>query len=233
MKKKNELRTKIVRNKTANNFDKKLKLLGSNYDYNAVYILNFRLITTILLFLIVLLLKPFSIIWAPIISAIYYYGFKYLFLDYRIKRRETRLDIDAFYYFEMLTIILESGKNLKEALEITTNTLNSELSIEFRKTLNEVRIGKKLGNALSDMKNRIPNESINNIIITLIQSNMYGTNLIESLNNQVEYLREKRLLEIKGKIMKLPVKLTLASIIFFIPIILLIVFGSAIIRWIG
>ena len=90
-------------------------------------------------------------------------------------------------------------------------------------------MGKSLIESLKDMKYRIPSETINNTILNITESSIFGSNIIDSLNNQLEYLRNKRLMEVKGKIAKLPTKISVLSVVFFIPIILLIILSPVII----
>ena len=124
---------------------------------------------------------------------------------------------------------MESGKTLSQALETTAKNIDSNISKEFLKTLNEVKMGKSLVESLKDMKKRIPSESINNTILNVTESSIFGSNIIESLNNQLEYLRNKELMEVKGRIAKLPIKISVISVVFFIPILLLIILSPVVI----
>jgi len=45
------------------------------------------------------------------------------------------------------------------------------------------------------------------------------------MNNQVDYLREKQIMEVKAQINKIPNKVSIISVIFIIPLILLIILG--------
>lgn len=56
--------------------------------------------------------------------------------------------------------------------------------------------------------------------------------MIESLNNQLDFLRDKQLLEIKEEIAKLPTKISVISVIFFIPIMLLVILAPVILTFI-
>ena len=123
---------------------------------------------------------------------------------------------------------MESGKTLTQALETTAKNIDSNISKEFLKTLNEVKMGKSLVESLKNMKNRIPSESINNTILNVTESSIFGSNIIDSLNNQLEYLKNKQLMEVKGKIAKLPIKISVISVVFFIPILLLIILSPVI-----
>ena len=106
---------------------------------------------------------------------------------------------------------LESNKHLKGAIELTSTNIDSEISNEFKKTLNEVKLGKSFTESLISMKERIPSDLINNIILNLTESSIFGNNVTNTLNNQLEYLRDRRLLNIKAEINKLPTKISIIS----------------------
>lgn len=229
MKKDKRLLRKIYRKKTLDNIDKKIKLLGSNYKYDAINYLNIKIILTILITIYITLSFDKGYILGPLSGILFYFGIEYIYFDYRIKKRISKIDYEALFYFEVLTLTLESGRNLKGALELTSSYIDSEISDEFKKTINEVKLGKSLNEALNDMKERIPSETINTVILNITQSNMFGNSIIESLNNQVDFLREKKISEVKGIINKLPVKISILSVIFLIPIMLLLILAPVVI----
>ena len=101
--------------------------------------------------------------------------------------------------------------------------VNSELSNEFKKALFEVKFGKSLIEALEDMKKRIPSETINNIILNITQTDLFGNSILDTMYNQIDFLREKQVLEIKGQINKIPNKISIISVLFIIPLISLII----------
>ena len=76
----------------------------------------------------------------------------------------------------------------------------------------------------------MPSETINNILLNITQTNIFGNSIIETMNNQVEYLREKQMMEVKAQINKIPNKVSIISVIFIIPLILLIILGPFIIE---
>ena len=116
---------------------------------------------------------------------------------------------------------------------MTTNSIDSELSNEFKEALRETKYGKSLTESLNDMQKYIPSDNINNIILTLTQSNMYGSSIIDTMQNQVDYLREKRIMEVKSAISKIPTKISVISVFFFIPLILLIILGPVLLNYLG
>jgi len=147
----------------------------------------------------------------------------------REHKRIKKLDMEALTFFEILTLTLESGRNLENSLEITCYNIDSELSNEFKKSLIETKFGRSLMESLEDLKKRIPSETINNIILNITQTSVFGNSIIETMNNQVDYLREKQILELKGQINKIPNKVSIISVVFVVPLILLIILGPFII----
>lgn len=224
---------KIYREKDISHIEQKLMLLGDKKKQNPVEYMNGRILTTILVFFFVLYIVDLGYIFAPAIALIYYYGYYYVTLERPIRERAKKLDREALHFFEILTLTLESGRNLENSLEITVFNVDSELSEEFKKTLFETKFSKTLIEALEDMKNRIPSETINNIILNITQTDVFGNSILETMYNQIDFLRDKQILEIKGQINKIPNKISMISVIFIVPLILMLVLGPLIIQIIG
>lgn len=231
MKNKNII-TKIYRDSEVKRINEKITMLN-NYPLDEIKFLNIRLLTTIIVFLITLLIFKTGYIFSPVIALVYYYLFEYLFLDVSIQKRTKQLDREALTFFEILTLTLESGRDLEKALEITVLNVNSELSNEFKKTLFEVKFGKSLLEALNDTKKRIPSETINNIILNITQTNIFGNKIIDTMYSQIEFLRDKQVLSIREQINKLPNKISIVSVVFIVPIIMLIVLGPFLISFLN
>lgn len=216
---------KIYREKDIKKISSELSLLSFRNKMDAVTFLNIQLFSTGILFLIILYSFNMGYILAPILAVLYYYLFHHLLITKPLRERAIDLEHQALYFFEILTLTLESGRNLENSLEITVFNVESELSNEFKKALFEVKFGKSLLEALEDMKKRIPSETINNILLNITQTNIFGNSIIDTMNQQIEFLREKQILEIKGAINKIPNKVSILSVIFVVPLILLLVLG--------
>ena len=226
---------KIYRSKDIENIQKKINMLGNSrkIKFDAITFLSIRLITTILLGLVLIFLTNIKYFIIPFILIIYYYLFYYLLISNELNKRAKKLDREALTFFEILTLTLESGKNLENSLEITCYNIDSELSEEFRRSLMEMKFGRSLMEALEELKKRIPSENINNIILNIQETNIFGNSIIEVMNNQVDYLRDKQVMEVKSQINKIPNKVSIISVLFIIPLILLIVLGPFIINLLG
>lgn len=222
---------KIYPQKIIQKIESKIKLLGSNCKHDPIYFLNVRLLLCVTIFVLFLIFSKHGYFLAPLFTIICYLACERIYLDYPIKKRIKTLENDAAFFFEVLSLTLDSGRNIKSALEITTQNIDNELADEFQKTLAEVKLGKSFTESLNDMKERIPSDTINNIILSLTQSSVFGTSIMESLTNQLDYLHEKKLLDIKGEMTKLPTKISVVSVLFFIPIMLLIILSPVLINF--
>ena len=231
--KSNKLSAMIYRDKTIKKLEKKAKLLGINTKYNLYTFMNIRILSSILLFFVILYLIDFGYILAPIIVYFYYCLLPNLYFTPKIKKRSKQLDYEAMYFFEILALSLESGNNLISALKTTSESIDSELSREIKEVIREVNLGSSLDEALDDLKTRIPSDTVNNIILNIQESNVFGNNIIDTLYNQIDYIREKLVLENRAYIAKLPLKISIISVIFFIPLLLLLILGPVIINYLN
>ena len=206
-------------------------MLGSNrkFKFDAVTFLNLRIITTILLS-IILFLSNINYFIIPFVIIAYYNLFYYILITKEINKRIKKLDKEALSFFEILTLSLESGRNLENSLEITCYNIDNELSNEFKRSLMEIKFGRSLMEALNDLKKRIPSDTINNIILNITQTSVFGNSIIDVMNNEVEFLRDKQILEVKSQINKIPNKVSIVSVLFIVPLILLMILGPFIIN---
>ncbi|CCY93198.1 type II secretion system F domain protein [Firmicutes bacterium CAG:884] len=209
--------------------EKKLKLIGSNKTSLFLYT---RLITTLLVYILCMFTLDFGYIFGIIIAIIWYNLF-ILVVELKIKDRADRLEEDALEFFEIFTLSLESGKNIESALESTTGSIKTELSKEFKQTLYEIKFGKNVSDALIDMRYRIPSDLINNIILNIVESNKFGNGILTTMYDQIEYLREKRVLSIREKINKIPNRVSIISVLFIVPLIMILILGPYLIELIG
>lgn len=226
----NSLLKKIYNKHTIDSLNHDLRCLGKDTKYTFESFSKDRIFTSIALFILVILFVDFGYILAPFVTLTYYYLFYYINITKKINKKNLRLEHESLYFFEILTLTLESGRNLKEALEVTCYNVNSEISDEFQKSLDEIKYGKSINEALTDMKDRISSDTINNIILNIIQTSQFGNSILDTLYNQVDFLREKQILEIKKQINKIPNKVSIISVIFIVPLIMVLILGPYLIN---
>lgn len=201
---------------------KKLDLLG--YRINAKTVLMFKFISSIILFFLLLIVSKVGYVLAPIITIIYYFLVEYLFIDLAIYKRGIRLEEEALEFFNVFALSLKGGRNVKKAIQISTDIVDSELSLEFRKVLRDLKVGKSLEEALMLLESRIPSDRINNILINIREANRFGNDISDSIEKQLSLINEKNEKNIIKRYKVVPLYLTIISISFtFIMLSVLII----------
>ena len=79
---------KIYSKKQIERINNKINLLGVSSKYNTITFLNLRLITSVLIFLFILVNYRYGYLFSIIIVLIYYSLFEKILLDAKIKKRE-------------------------------------------------------------------------------------------------------------------------------------------------
>lgn len=229
MKNKKSFINRIYREKDIKKIDAKINQFGVSKKFTTEYFMNFRLFTSMIVFVVLFIFADFGALIAPVATVLWYILVGYFMIDKPLKKRERKLDNEAYYYFEVLTLALESGRNLENAIKMACKYIDSEISSEFKETIKQVNFGKSLTESLSVMSMRIPSLTINNIILNMEQSNLFGNSIIETMYNQLDFLKDKQIMYIKAQINKIPNKISIFSVLFFIPLILLIILGPVLI----
>lgn len=229
MKNKKSFINRIYREKDIKKIDAKINQFGVSKKFTTEYFMNFRLFTSMIVFVVLFIFADFGALIAPVATVLWYILVGYFMIDKPLKKRERKLDNEAYYYFEVLTLALESGRNLENAIKMACKYIDSEISSEFKETIKQVNFGKSLTESLSVMSMRIPSLTINNIILNMEQSNLFGNSIIETMYSQLDFLKDKQIMDIKAQINKIPNKISIFSVLFFIPLILLIILGPVLI----
>lgn len=224
---------KLYSAKELEEIETKLKCLGNDTKYTVTSFCTYRILVTILAFILTIIITDMGYIYAPFVSVIIYYLFYYLNITKKIALRNRKLEHQALYFFEILTLTLESGRNLENALIVTCDNVDSELSLEFKKALDDMKFGKSLIETLTDFKKNISSDIIGNIILNIIQTNRFGNSILDTLYNEVDFLRQKELLTVKEQINKIPNKVSIISVLFIVPLILILILGPYLIEFIS
>lgn len=209
-------------NNKVSTLQKKLNLLGINMKANVF--VTFKIISSLVLFIILLFISKVGYLLAPIITVIYYVLVEYIFIDLEIYKRSLRLEYDALEFFPVFLLSLNGGRNIKKAIILSTSIVNNSLSKEFEKVLNDINIGKSLEEALLLLEDRIPSEIINNIILNIREANRFGNSISDSVNRHLELIEEKYQKNVIKNYKYVPLKLTIVSISFVFIMISFLIF---------
>lgn len=219
--------------------NKKIRCLGTNNKMSTGIFLEIRIFMSLLFSVLPVIIHFFDRnlckLWFVemfIFFFISYYLIKYFLIDLRLKYRKRKLESEAYYYFEVLTLTLESGRNLEEAINITCSYIDNDISEEFKQMLFHIKLGKSLKESLDELRERIPSKDINSIILNISEAASFGTDITKSMKNELQYLNKKQALRIKEEINKIPNKVSIISVLFIVPLLFILILSPLIIKYI-
>lgn len=227
-----EIVKRIYRKKTIEKYRKKDIYLDNKKDTYTKF-LFFRIFSSILVFVVSFIILDRHTSISLLITVLFNYLCVYFKYDIKIKEKEKKLESDANLFFEILLITLKSGKNLNNALELTVDSVDNNLSDIFKSVMDEANYGKTLHEALIQFKDRIPSSEIRNIIIDLTESYISGRDMVTCLEKDIKSLNDKRIYNIKTYINKLPIKISIISVFLLIPLMLLLILSPVILEYFG
>jgi tight adherence protein C len=156
-----------------------------------------------------------------------------LFLSNMISRRQQALK-DAFPdSLDMLLICVQAGMSIEAAFGKVAKELASqsvELAEEFSLTTAELSYLSDRRVAFENLGKRTGLDGIKGVATALIQAERYGTPVGQALRVMAKENREHRMLEAEKKAAALPPKLTVPMIIFFLPVLFVVILGPAVIQ---
>jgi tight adherence protein C len=134
---------------------------------------------------------------------------------------------------DMMLICVESGMSIEMALQRVGNEIASasvELAEEFALTCAELSYLPERRMAYENLARRTDHPGVKSVAMALTQAEKYGTPVGNALRVMAKENRDLRLNEAEKKAASLPPKLTVPMIVFFLPVLLAVIIGPAIIQ---
>jgi tight adherence protein C len=132
---------------------------------------------------------------------------------------------------DMMLVCVEAGQSLDQSIARVAKEIGAahpELAEEFDIVSQEVRAGKERVAVLRDMSERVGLNDITSFVTTMIQSATFGTSIAEALRVYSNEMRDKRVMRAEEKANTLPTKLTLGTMLFTVPPLMVILIGPSI-----
>jgi tight adherence protein C len=107
------------------------------------------------------------------------------------------------------------------------------LAEEMTLTVAELSYLQDRRKAFDNLSKRTGLETVKSVVTSLIQSEKYGTPLGSALRVLAQENRNERMSEAERKAAALPPKLTIPMILFFLPVIFVVILGPAILTAMG
>ncbi|MGI6332256.1 MAG: type II secretion system F family protein [Zhaonellaceae bacterium] len=159
-----------------------------------------------------------------------YYLPKFYLKQRRAERIKT-LEKELPQVLDLLTVCVEAGLGFDAALSKVVEKSRSLLAQEFRRVLQEIKIGKPRREALKNMAERLKVDDLSNFIGAVVQADQLGVSMANMLRLQAQVIRQKRRQGVEEEAMKAPVKMLLPLVLFIFPCIFIVVLGPAVIQF--
>ena len=108
-----------------------------------------------------------------------------------------------------------------------------ELAEELTLTTAELSFLEDRGRAYENLGRRTGLDNVKSVMTALIQADRYGTSVGQALRVMAEEGRETRMMEAEKKAASLPPKLTVPLILFFLPVLFIVIMAPAMIKVFG
>lgn len=133
---------------------------------------------------------------------------------------------------DLMLICVESGMAIEPALQRVSReigTASVPLAEELTLTVAELSYLQDRRKALENLAKRTGLPTVKSVVTSLIQSERYGTPLGTALRVLAQENRDARMSEAERKAAALPPRLTVPMILFFLPVIFVVILGPSII----
>lgn len=151
-----------------------------------------------------------------------------LFLKNKISKRQLSIKRAFPDALDLLLICVESGMSIEAAFRRVSGEIGSQsipLAEEFTLTTAELSYLQDRKVAYENFAKRTGLESIRSVCLALQQSERYGTPLGQTLRVLAQESRDSRMNEAEKKAAALPPKLTVPMIVFFLPVLFVVILG--------
>jgi len=220
------------------------KLIQAGYRGNAPYItyLFFRLVspvvaflvTSFYLFFVLQMDRPPTIkLGMALFAAFVGMQLPYLFLKNKIGKRQLSIRRAFPDALDLLLICVESGMSIEAAFRKVSQEIGSQsipLAEELTLTTAELSYLQDRKVAYENLARRTDLEGVRAVCVALQQSERYGTPLGQTLRVMAQENRDMRMSEAEKKAAALPPKLTVPMILFFLPVLFIVILGPAAIK---
>ncbi|HZQ12880.1 MAG TPA: type II secretion system F family protein [Pseudolabrys sp.] len=222
----------------------RMKLVQAGYRGQAPYVtyLFFRMVTPIAAFMATLFYvfvvldfqQPASVKLGICIGAAYLgMHLPLMLLKSKIQRRQLSIKRAFPDTLDLLLICVESGMSIEAAFRKVSDEIGTQsvaLAEELTLTMAELSFLQDRRQAYENLAKRTDLEGVRSVCMALQQAERYGTPLASMLRVMAQENRDMRMAEAEKKAAGLPPKLTVPMILFFLPVLFIVILGPAAIK---
>jgi tight adherence protein C len=156
-----------------------------------------------------------------------------LFLKNKITRRQLSMRRAFPDALDLLLICVESGMSIEAGFKRVAEEIGSQsvpLTEELTLTTAELSYLQDRRQAYENLAKRTNLEGVKSVCMALQQAERYGTPMAQTLRVMAQENRDMRMAEAEKTAAALPPKLTVPMILFFLPVLFVVILGPAAIK---
>jgi len=156
-----------------------------------------------------------------------------LFLKNKIQHRKLSISRAFPDALDLLLICVESGMSIEAAMRRVSEEIGSQsiaLAEEMTLTTAELSYLPDRRQAYENLAKRTDLDGVKSVCLALQQAERYGTPMAQTLRVMAQENRDMRMSEAEKKAAALPPKLTVPMIVFFLPVLFVVILGPAAIK---
>ncbi|HEY4922324.1 MAG TPA: type II secretion system F family protein [Xanthobacteraceae bacterium] len=157
----------------------------------------------------------------------------FLFLKNKIQKRKLSIMRAFPDALDLLLICVESGMSIEAAFRRVSEEIGSQsiaLCEELTLTTAELSYLPDRRQAYENLAKRTDLDGVKAVCLALQQAERYGTPMAQTLRVMSQENRDMRMSEAEKKAAALPPKLTVPMIVFFLPVLFVVILGPAAIK---
>jgi tight adherence protein C len=218
-----------------------LKQAGFRTEKHLITFLALRVITPIIVAIITFVytstvfadkVPPHMRLVSAMIAMVVGFYVPQMALKNLIQRRQASIKKAWSDALDLLLICVESGMALEPSMSRVAREIGSQsvpLAEELSLTVAELSYLQDRRKAFDNLGKRTGLETVRAVVTSLIQSERYGTPLGTALRVLAQENRDTRMADAEKKAAALPPKLTVPMILFFLPVIFVVILGPSVI----